>query len=239
MSHRYGDERIVEWLRDNEYHPRSPAHGSASCLYLLEDLLHVSDRFREAARDGALVYQEDFTVGSGQDRWNVDLVVGPPPEDAPAPDVEDGAVAEAEPAEVWLAVDAKSVMTEHGKTRRNRQRDLNSFADIMHQHYPGAVTGGVVLLNMADRFRSPLRDEGDVTEHDGIERLVEETVEIFRTIDRSGGDISHNIDGVATVVVEHTNMDRGASRVRSHHRRHVSEPLSPRRDAGYRGREQR
>lgn len=210
MPHTYGDERIAEWLQENEYHPRSPAHGSASCLFLLDDLLHESDVFLEAARSGEIVYQEDYTVGEGASAWNTDLVVGPPlDEDVQTELGGDRPIVEAEPAEIWLAIDAKSVMTEHGKARRNRQRDINSFADIMHRHHPGAVTGGVLLVNQADRFRSPLRDEGDITEHENIEQLVEETVEMFRDIDRAEGEVSPNVDGVGCVVVDHTNMDDG------------------------------
>ena len=181
MSHRYGDERIAAWLRENEYHPRSPKHGSASCLYLLDDLLYESEAFAEAAKDGELVYQEDYTVCEGPSRWNTDLVVGPPGgvgDIEVSPD-DDRPIAEAEPQRIWLAIDAKSVMTEHGKARRNRQRDINSFADIMHRHHPGAVSGGLLLINTAKRFRSPLRDEGDITEHENIDRLVEQTIEIF------------------------------------------------------------
>lgn len=208
MTHTYGDERIVDWLAENGYHPRSPAHGSASCMYFLDDLAEESEAFLEAAQRGDIVYQEDFTVGDGQDRWNTDLVVGPPAEDSAQISVDgDRPIAEGEPEEIWLAVDAKSVMTEHGKARRNRQRDINSFADIMHSHYPGSVTGGILLINMADRFRSPLRDEGDITDHDRIEQLVQETVEIFRTIDRAQGEVSPNVDAAGCVVVEHTNID--------------------------------
>ena len=211
MAHTYGDERIAAWLSENGYHPRSPAHGSASCLFLLDDLIETSDRFRTAAQDGDVVYREDYTVGSGQSRWNTDLVVGPPADGTEGDPTEgDRPILEAEPGEVWLAIDAKSVMTEHGKARRNRQRDINSFADIMHRHYPGAVTGGVLLINAAERFKSPLRDEGDVTVHDNIDRLVSETVDIFRDIERSDGDISPNVDGVGCVVVKHTNTDDGA-----------------------------
>jgi hypothetical protein len=210
VPHVYGDERIVEWLETNGYHPRSPRHGSASCLFLLDDFIEISDAFETAARNGEIVYCEDYTVGSGQSRWNTDLVIGPPRE---APDIEDGTgerpIVEAEPEVVWLAVDAKSVMTEHGKARRNRQRDINSFADIMHRHYPGSITGGLLLINAAERFRSPLREEGDITEHKDIDQLVAETVDIFRDIERSGGDISPNVDGVGCVVVDHTNMEDG------------------------------
>ncbi|PSQ04978.1 hypothetical protein BRC97_10145 [Halobacteriales archaeon QS_6_71_20] len=224
MSHRYGDERIVEWLRENRYHPRSPAHGSASCMFLLDDLLSANNAFREAAESGDIVFQEDFDVGSGASRWNTDLVVGPPAENAQIEFRGDRAIAEGEPERVWLAIDAKSVMTEHGKARRNRQRDINSFADIMHRHYPGAVTGGVLLINMAEQFRSPLRDEGDITEHDRIERLVRETVEMFRDIERANGKVSPNVDGVGCIVVDHTNSDDGSATAL------VEEPPAPQTD---------
>lgn len=207
MAHTYGDKRIVEWLNQNEYHPRSPRHGSASCLFFIDDLLHESDRFQEAARKGNIVYGEDHTVGEGQLRWNIDLVVGPPKGEVQTQIENDRPIAEGEPSEVWLAIDAKSVMTEHGKARRNRQRDINSFADIMYHHYPGAITGGILLINMAEQFRSPLRDEGDITKHENIAQLVEETVDLFRDIDRADGEIDPNVDAVATIVVEHTNID--------------------------------
>ena len=221
MSHRYGDEQIAEWLAENDYHPRSPAHGSASCLYLIDDMLHESDVFREVAREGKIVYQEDHNVGEGDSKWNVDLIIGPPREEVQTEIGDDVSLVEAEPEEVWLAIDAKSVMTEHGKARRNRQRDINSFADIMHSHYPGAVTGGILLINLADRFKSPLRDEDDITEHDRIEDLVAETVDIFRDIDRAQGKVSPNVDGVGCVVVEHTNLDD------DHETRLVTEPPAP------------
>ena len=221
MSHRYGDEQIAEWLAENDYHPRSPAHGSASCLYLIDDMLHESDVFREVAREGKIVYQEDHNVGEGDSKWNVDLIIGPPREEVQTEIGGDVSLVEAEPEEVWLAIDAKSVMTEHGKARRNRQRDINSFADIMHSHYPGAVTGGILLINLADRFKSPLRDEDDITEHDRIEDLVAETVDIFRDIDRAQGKVSPNVDGVGCVVVEHTNLDD------DHETRLVTEPPAP------------
>lgn len=221
MSYRYGDERIVEWLSENNYHPRSPAHGSASCLFLLDDFIHESEPFQEAAANGEIVYQEDYNVGEGDSKWNVDLVVGPPAEDIQSELGSGRPIVEAEPEAVWLAIDAKSVMTEHGKARRNRQRDLNSFADIMHSHYPGAVAGGMMLINAADRFKSPLRDEGDITEHDGIEDLVAETIDIFRDINRAQGKVSPNVDGVGCVVVEHTNMNDG------HETKLITDPPAP------------
>lgn len=220
MTHTNGDQRIAEWLAEHGYHPRSPKHGAASCRYFLDDVLHESEALREAAASGEIVYQEDFTVGSGGLRWNTDLVLGPP-ENGIRQGNSERTIARDDPTKIWLAVDAKSVMTEHGKARLNRQRDINSFADIMHYHHEGAVTGGILLINTAKRFKSPLRDEDDVTEHEDIERLVEETVELFREIDRAEGMISSNVDGVGCVVVEHTNIDDG------HKTRLVTEPPAP------------
>lgn len=210
MPHTYGDRRIVEFLDREGYHPRSSKHGDVSCLAFLDDVLHQSHAIRDAAEAGEIVFQQDYTVGSGDSKWNTDLVVGPPADGATIEGDTERAIARGDPGEVWLAIDAKSVMTEHGKARRNRQRDVNSFADIMHSHYPGSVTGGILLINVAERFKSPLRDEDDVTEHDRIQQLAPETVDIFRDIERSEGKISPNVDGVACIVVKHTNMDDGA-----------------------------
>lgn len=223
MTHRYGDERIVEWLAENGYHPRSPRHGAASCRYFLDDLLFESDPLHDAAASGTVVFQEDYTVGSGGLRWNTDLVLGPPSNGVqrlPSEETEHG-IEQGDPEEIWLAIDAKSVMTEHGKARLNRQRDVNSFADIMHYHHDGAVTGGLLLINAAERFKSPLRDEDDVTLHDDIDRLVGETVGLFREIDRADGRNSSNVDGVGCVTVEHTNVND------DHETRLVTEPPAP------------
>jgi len=184
VSHRYGDERIAGWLQKNDYHPRSPKHGSASCQFFLDDLLYERDAIREAAASGEIVYQEDYTVGSGDSKWNTDLVVGPPADDI-QDELDDGRdIVTAEPDEIWVAIDAKSVMTEHGKARRNRQRDINSFADIMHSHYPGAVTGGLLLINMASDDKKtelvtspPAPQPGDIVHYRDFLEIIGETFE--------------------------------------------------------------
>jgi len=87
-------------------------------------------------------------------------------------------------------VDAKTIMTEHGKARRNRQRDLNSLHDILHRRNPKAIVAGLVVVNMASTFKSPLRPE--MTVHRNIERIVGETIDMFRGLPLS----SDNSTGV-------------------------------------------
>lgn len=231
MTHEYGDERIVEWLRQERewkypknvaYHPRSDKHGGAQCRYFIDDLLYGSELLREAAQAGNVVYQEDYEVGEGGLSWNTDLVLGPPSNGVQQPLDENREIARGDPEEIWVAVDAKSVMTEHQKARRNRQRDINSFADIIHHHHTRAITAGVILINIADRFDSPTRDPDDITDHRNVERVVEEILEMFRDINRAEGEISSNLDGAGCVVVEHTNLLNDG-----HETRLVTEPPAP------------
>lgn len=122
------------------------------------------------------MFQRNYTIDpESPDRWNADLVVGPPalPIDS---DVErSGALARGAPGEVWMAIDAKTIMTEHGKARRNRQRDLNSFQDILHRKNSKTIVGGLLIVNMAPRFQTPLpRRSGGLNEHRNVERTVAE-----------------------------------------------------------------
>lgn len=230
-EHRYGDELIVDWLnrerewqypRNVPYHPRSDTHGGAQSRYFVDDLLYESDAIRAAARAGELVYQEDYVVGDGGLDWNTDLVIGPPSDLVQVPLDGNRAMVQADPVEIWLAVDAKSIMTEHQKARRNRQRDINSFADIMHFHHERALTAGLLLVNLAATFDSPLREPDDITTHTHIDRIVGEIIDMFDSIDRSEGEISANLDGAAVVVVDHTNLVQDVGQTRL-----VTEPPAP------------
>lgn len=230
-DHRYGDERITDWLnqerqwqypRNVPYHPRSDTHGGAQCRYFLDDLLYENDTIEGAAQSGDIVFEEDIVVGEGGLSWNTDLVIGPPRDTVQVPLDGNRAIAREEPAEIWLAVDAKSIMTEHQKARRNRQRDINSFADIMHHHHERTLTAGILLVNLVETFDSPLRDPDDITAHVHIDRIVEEIVDMFDSINRSEGEISANLDGAGVVVVQHSNLieDIGDTRL-------VTDPPAP------------
>lgn len=207
--HSYADERIARWLDESGYHPRSNKHGKALCDYFLDDILYCSDPLREAAKNGDIVHETDYTVGSGAFRWTVDLVLGPPvskPLFVSVKGIEAG-----EPKEIWLAIDAKSVMTEHGKARRNRQRDLNSLASSVKHYYPNCVVGGIVPVNISERFKSPLRE--GITHHRNIRELVKGTIQIFREIPRADVKGGGGIEAVSVIVVDHTNIPGDRTRL--------------------------
>jgi len=198
------DQNLVRYLQTAKYHPRSSAHGDKLCELVLADLLDLCVPFRTAAKQRRIVYTLNHVIDAGSPtQWNLDLVAGPPT--SPQQHLKTGdAILRGEPAEIWLAVDAKTIMTEHGKTRRNRQRDLNSLHDILHRKNPKTIVGGLIVLNMAERFKSPLRPK--ITTHRNVERLVHETVDMFRglPLSKKGGT---GLDALGMIVIAHTNVD--------------------------------
>jgi len=179
--------------------------------------LEYCESFRTAAESGRIVYDLNYNVGAGgQMSWNIDLVVGPPSDAIMAGPPVDGRIKRGSPGEIWLAVDAKSVMTEHGKARRNRQRDLNSLHDVLHRRDPKTIAAGLVVVNIASKFRSPLR-EGETTIHRNIERLVEGTVKMYSDLPRTSAPSEQGLDAVGVIVVNHTNLEHDTSALVSEH----------------------
>jgi hypothetical protein len=155
------------------------------------------------------VYCPNYTIGpDSPDRWNADLVVGPPSH-PPEPSAERiGPIAQGFPGEIWIAIDAKTIMTEHGKARRNRQRDLNSFQDILHRKNARTIVGGLLVVNIAERFQTPLARQAEgITTHRNIVRLVTEIVTLMGGLPRapaSGG--LGGLEALGVIVISHSNV---------------------------------
>jgi hypothetical protein len=217
------DSRIVQYLNTNLYHPRSSKHGDALCEFLLEDLLATCDSFRRLAEQDRIVYRANCTIDPASfDRWNADLVIGPPTQ-APEPDATRvGSIAKGDPSEIWLAIDAKTIMTEHGKARRNRQRDLNAFHDILHRKNSRTVVGGLLLVNMAEQFHTPLaKKKKGATIHKGVVKLVSEIIELMGALPRHDEQSGRaGLEGMGIIVVAHSNVPGEQTRL-------IQEPPAP------------
>ncbi|MGQ0766824.1 MAG: hypothetical protein ACT4OZ_14345 [Gemmatimonadota bacterium] len=114
-----------------------------------------------------------------------------------------------------MAIDAKTIMTEHGKARRNRQRDLNSFHDILHRKNARTIVGGLLVVNNAGRFLTPLprRREG-VTEHRNIDRLVSEVIALMDALPRGRPEPGNpGLDALGVIVVTHSNVVHDETRL--------------------------
>ena len=196
--------RFVDHLRRQGYHPRSNAHGKALCEFVLEDLLATCPLLAGHGAGGKLVYDFNRKIIVGSSEWNIDLVLGPPPGDHPEPGSA-GAFQRMQPATIRIAIEAKTIMTEHGKARRNRQRDLDSFHQFVHRYDPDAIAASLTVVNMAGRFKSPLRSE--VTVHRNVEQLVQETMGLLRALPaRSGPGQPQGLEANGAILVEHDNI---------------------------------
>lgn len=121
-------ERFVEWLSTHEhvdawgryhYHPRSDRHSKALCEFVLSDLLDACSVLEQQAAEGLIVFGINCKY-----RWEtsgkpktIDLAIGTPIDKggstltAPRLRVRPGAI-----KSVLVSCEAKSVMTEHGKS---------------------------------------------------------------------------------------------------------------------------
>jgi hypothetical protein len=170
-------ERFIRHLKAEGYHPRSDKLSNALCRYMLDDLLERCPVFARHAAAGEIVFALNHKVHAGATQWNVDLVIGPPAR-LDRQGLPLGQILEDVPATVRIACEIKGVMTEHGKARRNRLRDFDSLHGYVHRSENRAVAAALLVLNVAEKFQSPLRDE--VSEHHGIMDTAQETVTMFK-----------------------------------------------------------
>ena len=121
-----------------------------------------------------------------------------------------------EPALIQVAIELKSIWTEHGKARKNRLRDFNAFHTYAHQYDPRTVAAAFLVVNASELFLSPLNLETQkresITWHKQkakqTAQLVKETIDIFRSIHlRSNESDAPGLEGLGVVVVEHDNLN--------------------------------
>lgn len=203
-----GPQKLVDHFNANGYHPRSNAHSNVFCLAILEDIIESCPPIKRRAELGELVGKLNISQTVGHDDWNIDLAVGPPAGNPTPPDPEDHIKFE-RPALIHLAIEAKGVMTEHGKARRNRLRDLQAFHGHAHRYSSKTIAVGIVVINASPVFWSPTRSPNDVTHHRNIERLLSETIDIYRNLPLRGtlGD-GEGLEAACVVVVRHDNLNQ-------------------------------
>ena len=195
--------RFVEHLRTEGYHPRSDKHSNALADVIVADLLETCAQLHPMADSGRLVYDQNFTITTGTSEWNSDLVLGLAPPDTAAP--RSGAsIRRTRPSTIHLAVEIKSIMTEHRKAVKNRKRDLEAHHDHVHRYSAAAIAAGVFVVNQAAMFKSPLRT--DLTEHKNAKALVSHCLLQARSLSHRTGPEGQGLDAAAVIVVDMDNV---------------------------------
>jgi hypothetical protein len=197
-------ESFLSHLRAEGYHPRSNKHSNALAVAIVNDLLQYCPKLASKAAAGQIVYDLNFTIISGTAEWNVDLVLGTAPPNT-LPPVLPARIVQTHPVLVQVAIEIKTVMTEHRKAVKNRKRDFDAHHAHVHLYNQNAIAGGVIVINASDQFRSPLRQEDTV--HHNPQKLVTHCINEIRSITSSGGIIgSPGLDAKAVIVVDLNNI---------------------------------
>jgi len=203
-------ESFIRHLSELGYHPRSDKHSNVLATAIVHDLLARCPLIAEEARLGQLVYDLNMDLRFGTATWNVDLVLGTP---AVTLDTSGASILRQTPSTVRLAIEIKGVMTEHRKAVKNRKRDFEAHHEHVHNYNRRAIAAGVMVINAAARFASPLRTA--VTLHGdpgAISRVVEHCVTEMRNVTESGGGSAYGIDAKSVLVVDFENVNLAAAR---------------------------
>ncbi|MGI8553570.1 MAG: hypothetical protein ACR2PL_22710 [Dehalococcoidia bacterium] len=203
-------EGFLQYLRDLGYHPRSDKHSNALSAVIVQDLLLACPPLAMPAKQGKIVYDLNMDLRFKTATWNVDLVLGTP---AMPVETEGAPILRTTPATVRIAIEIKGVMTEHRKAVKNRKRDFEAHHEHVHNYNRRAIAAGVMVVNAATSFLSPLRLQ--VTEHgprQTVNRLVEHCVNEMRNVTESGGGSAYGIDAKTGLVVDFDNVHRKAGK---------------------------
>jgi hypothetical protein len=169
-----------------QYHSRSDDHSRIAALGVTLDLLQESAELRAATLDGRIGYQVNpVLTDRGNRKKTLDLGIGLVDEQRPHPrsrslgwqmeelgvvlsGQEQKVVAQLPPlreayAKHYLIVlENKACMTAHGKAAPRLRNELEGAVDAINQE-PDTVAGGLVIVNAAPTFVSPVfRDNGYV-----------------------------------------------------------------------------
>ncbi len=163
-------ERYVGWINDNiGFNPRAQGHSNALCSYVDADLRAAIPTLasRLNAKEIAFDLNLDVPPGRGPRSRNIDM----------------GYFRDGEPHLVFMAVENKTIMTAHGRARKNRLGDLLAYCMHLHTHHREAVAGFTVVINAAERYKNP--DEfSEVAKHKAVLKPheLEATIDLFRKV---------------------------------------------------------
>ncbi|MGE5486907.1 MAG: hypothetical protein ACM3ZB_03695 [bacterium] len=232
------------------YHSRSDRHSKVACWAITFDLLRTSRLLREHAAAGSVAFGINVEIRDFQHdrKKDLDLVVC-----QPATAIAQGArtlatladhysielskreraelralpeFREAQVGSVLVALEAKACMTAHQRALPRLYDELNSSHATVHGAYDSAIAGGIVMVNIAERFLSPdLNKENRASRpvwssHDQP-KSVEITLDKVRQLPRRSKTGIPGYDALAIIVVE---CENDGSAVKLHSRSPAPQP---------------
>jgi len=186
-----GPERYVEWINARlGFNPRAAKNSDALSEYVMDDLCVVSPNaigVRVGSED--LVPLKNASVSTKVTVRNIDLVLY---EKHLLPEIS-----------VQVSVEHKSLMTAHGKARKNRYGDIIAYCNHMHNHRRDCIVGATVVINTSELYENPdAFAKGLVRPKLKMDKVVRDTVKIFEGIPlRKSPEDPNDLPEALTVIV--------------------------------------
>ena len=216
-------ERFVEWLTNNQhfdktlghvyrYHSRSDSHSKAISSFVLNDIFQICSTLRQQARDGKVVYKINFPYSwpNSTKKKTIDLALGTK-YDINSPTVVGETIQEGLISRVLISMEAKSTMTEHKKSQPRMFDELSSSHGIVHDGDNESIAAGIAVINIADRFVSPLRqklpNESLVWTSHNQPHVAESMVRHLRGLPIRASLSEKGFDAFATIVINCDNQN--------------------------------
>jgi hypothetical protein len=201
-------EEYVNWINAHlGFNPRSQANSDALADFVVADLTATCPALNAALKSGELKPLKNRNVRTKVAERSIDLVIC---EGTDAPNIS-----------VRLSVENKTIMTAHGKARKNRYGDLIAYSNHMHNHNRKCVAGAIVVVNVSPAYENPdAFAKGLLRPKFKMEKVVADTIAIFDKIPlRDTIDDPNELpEAVAVIVVDYDGVN--AAKL-------VSGPLAP------------
>lgn len=167
-----GPARYVAWINTHlGFNPRAAANSNALSQYVLDNLRLSSPNAIDrlvSANNLVPIKNADVAAGAaGITIRNIDLVLRE--KDAPL--------------SVQLSVENKTIMTAHGKARKNRYGDIIAYSNHMHNHRADCIAGATVVINTSEAYENPDSfARGLKRPKFNMEKVVKDTIRVFESI---------------------------------------------------------
>jgi len=151
------------------FNPRAQQNSNALSEFVVADLITSCPAIRTAIQSEALTPKKNSEVNTASAVRTVDLVLF---EKLKLPLIS-----------VCISVENKTIMTAHGKARKNRYGDIIAYSNHMHNHRRECIAGAIVVVNVSPKYENP--DEfakGLVRPKFDMEKIVKDTINIFARI---------------------------------------------------------
>lgn len=109
-----------------------------------------------------------------------------------------------------VSVENKTIMTAHGKARKNRYGDLIAYSNHMHNHNRKCVAGAIVVVNVSPAYENPdAFAKGLVRPKFKMDKVVADTIAIFEKIPLrvTVDDANELPEAVAVIVVDYDGVN--------------------------------